>query len=726
MRRLAPCPRFLVCSGSDPLRFKKLIVVIAAAAIATAAVSSPWSGTLKGLSLDSLVWLRQSLFGPQYERDSSPVVVVAIDEETYRREPFQSTPKVLWTNELAAVVDAVIDGGVGVVGFDLILPTSVASKIKGFDRAFLRSLRRHSREGRLVLGKVQHSLKPILPAAGQRFAVGHNRNIRAANLFTDAEGIVRGVPLAFGLSGESGENRFEPSLAAELAYRALGDRLEFDTEGRISRDGLAVPTIGGNNLLINFDDNQSGIPTYSLADLHACAAAGDTEFFRRNFAGKIVLLGAVLDVEDRKISSLRYATAPDAAAFGDRCREEALPGLLSDEIVRDSLPGVYVHAFAINNLVRGNFLVQPVPVTAAFIVFALALVAAIASMRFSATVAGAATVVGAIAWVGAATLIFERGFAVPLYEPPIAAAIAFALLSAYRFTIADRDERMMRQMFGLYLAPSVIEKMVDHGEMPVLGGETRDLTVYFSDLAGFTTFSEGMTPDELVKLLNDYLSAMTEIVEDHGGFVDKYIGDAIVAVFGAPHEDIDHAGNAVATALACQQRLDTLNGELGLSHAGGLQQRIGINTGRILVGNIGSHRRFNYTVMGDAVNLASRLEGANKAYGTHILVSEQTMQSCSGDIVFREIDRVRVVGRDEPVELYEPLGLRGDVTDLRQNEAYGVALKAYRAGEFDRAVKEWQPLEQTDGAAAAMLGRARQFSVHPPPAWDGVYNLDSK
>lgn len=708
------------------MRIPALAVAVVAAAIATAAVSLPWSGTLKGLSLDSLVWLRQSLFGPQYERQSSPAVVVAIDEETYRREPFQSTPKVLWTNELATVIDAVIDAGAGVVGFDLILPTSAASRIKGIDRTFLQSLRKHSRQGRLVLSKVQHSLKPILPAPGQRFAVGHNRNIRAANLYTDAEGIVRGVPLAFGLSGEDGQNRFEPSLASELAQRALGDRLSFDAEGHAIRDGVPVPTVGGNNLLINFDDNQSGIPTYSLADLHACAAVGDTEFFRQHFAGKIVLLGAVLDVEDRKISSLRYATVPDAAAFGDRCREDALPGLLSDEIVRDSLPGVYVHAFAANNLVRGNFLVQPAQQTAAFIVFVLALAAAVAAMRLSATVAGVAAAAGTVAWVGAAALIFERGFAVPLYEPPIAAAIAFALLTGYRFTIADRDERRLRQMFGLYLAPSVIEQMVDHGEMPVLGGETRDLSVYFSDLAGFTSFSEGMSPDELVKLLNNYLSAMTEIVEDHGGFVDKYIGDAIVAVFGAPQEDFDHAGSAVAAALACQQRLVTLNSELGLSHAAGLQQRIGINTGRILVGNIGSRRRFNYTVMGDAVNLASRLEGANKAYGTEILVSGQTMQSCDLDIVFREIDRVRVVGRNEPVDLYEPLGLRGEVSDAPQSDAYVAALNAYRAGDFDRAVEMWSPLEQADRVAAAMLGRARQFSSAPPPAWDGVYNLDSK
>ena len=518
------------------------------------------------MSADSLVWLRQAVFGPQYERADSPAVVIAIDEETYRREPFSSVPKVMWTREFGQVFDAVIDGGATVIGMDIILPTSVASQIRGFDRDFLQSLRRHGREGKMVLSKVQHSTQPILPNVGQRFAVGHGGNIRAANLYSGADGIVRGVPVSLARAGEGQATGFEPSLALELAARALGDRLVFDETGHGTLNGAALPTVAGNNLLINFDDDQRGVPTYSFADLHACAEAGEGDFFARHFAGKVVLFGGVLDVEDRKLSSLRFATAPDAAAFSERCVLDALPGVLDADLTRDSVPGVYMHAFAVNNLVRGNFLTQAGSASSFAFTLALAVAISGATIWFSAWFAGALALVVSGLWVAAAMMMFQRGMVFPLFDPPIAMAIVFALMGAYRFTVADRDKRLLRQMFGLYLAPSVIEQMVDRSEMPALGGETRELTVFFSDLAGFTALSEGMKPEELVRLLNEYLSAMTNVIEDHGGFVDKYIGDAVVAVFGAPHHDPAHADNAVAAALECQARLDDLNRELATTH----------------------------------------------------------------------------------------------------------------------------------------------------------------
>lgn len=699
------------------------IVAVTAAAVAAVALSGPWVAPVRGLSLDSLVWLRHATFGPQHPREESPTAVIAIDEETYRREPFQSTPKVMWTSEFAQVLDAVVDGGATAVGIDVILPTSVSSRIRGFDRVFLQSLRRHSREGRVVLSKVQHSLQPILPAIGQRFAVGHGKNIRATNLYTDNEGVVRGAPVSFALSGQDGARRHEPSLSLELAQRALGDRLSFDDAGYASRDGEALPTLGGNNMLINFDDSQRGIPTYSFADMQACAEAGRTDFFQRHFAGKIVLIGAVLDIEDRKLTSLRYTTAADSEAFGDRCAHQPLPGLLSDTHARDTLPGVYVHAFAVNNLIRGNFLADGGILMTAGATFLVAAIVALAAIWLAAPVAGAIAVVTWLIWAGLSVAVFEGGLLLPLFEPPIAAAIAFALVTAYRFTIADRDKRMLRQMFGLYLAPSVIEQMVARSEMPALGGETRDLTVYFSDLKGFTSLSEGMTPDALVKLLNDYLSAMTDIIEAHGGFVDKYIGDAIVAIFGAPQQDTDHANNAVTAALECQRQLAALNDELGLTGENRLEQRIGINTGNILVGNIGSRRRFNYTVMGDAVNLAARLEGANKVYGTHILVSGATREKCRGPIAFREIDRVRVVGREEPVDLFTP---SPDTDTPDTGETYAQALLAYRQGDFALAAETWHKLADRDAPSARMEPRARAWSVEPPTNWDGVHNLDAK
>ena len=178
-----------------------------------------------------------------------------------------------------------------------------------------------------------------------------------------------------------------------------------------------------------------------------------------------------------------------------------------------------------------------------------------------------------------------------------------------------------------------------------MGGETRTITAFFSDVAGFSKLSENRTPNELVTLMNEYLTAMTDIVEAHGGFVDKYIGDAIVAVFGAPLDDEAHAVSAVRAALACHHRLDELNRTDALFGSCKLDHRIGLNSGEALVGNIGSRRRFNYTVMGDTVNVASRLEGANKFFGTSIMASETTMALTGSTFVWRELDIVRVQGR---------------------------------------------------------------------------------
>ncbi|MBT6404988.1 MAG: adenylate/guanylate cyclase domain-containing protein [Rhodospirillaceae bacterium] len=701
---------------------KSLFAAGLAALVATIAVSGPWSNTLDGLSSDSLVWLRQAVFGPQHARSESPTVVIAIDEETYRREPFSGVPKVMWTPEIAQVFDAVIDGGATVIGMDIILPTSVASQIRGFDRDFLQSLRRHSRTGRMVLSKVQHSTQPILPNVGQRFAVGHGPNIRAANLYSDTDGIVRGVPVSLARAGDGATVAYEPSLAVDLAARALGGRLVLDTLGRAELDGVALPTVAGNNLLINFDDDQSGIPTFSFADIQACVAAGNDAFFEKNFAGRVVLFGGVLDVEDRKLSSLRFTAAPDAAAFGERCALDRLPDVLEADLSRDSVPGVYLHAFAVNNLVRGNLLSAAMPWHASGLTFVLAVAIALATIALSAWLAGTLAVVASAFWAVAAISLFQSGTVFPLFDPPIAMAVVFALMGAYRFTVADRDKRLLRQMFGLYLAPSVIEQMVERSEMPSLGGETRELTVFFSDLANFTAMSEGMNPEALVRILNDYLSAMTDVIERHGGFVDKYIGDAIVAVFGAPHHDAGHADHAIAAAIECQHRLEALNADMAAAHGITLGQRIGINTGRILVGNIGSARRFNYTVMGDAVNLAARLEGANKVYGTTILLSQETLAQGGDQGSFRRIDQVRVVGRAEPVILHTP----ADGTPAETLDVYARALADYDGGRFAAAVALWETISAQDPPAAAMAVRARLLDADRPDFWDGVYALDVK
>jgi adenylate cyclase len=702
-------PRDLAAAGA---------ICIAAAAFAAGA---PF-GRLAGLSLDSLFWLRHQI---QDDGTKLPprVAVIAIDEETYRRPPFQSAPKVMWTPQIARVIDAAVAADAAVVGFDLILPTSVERFVPGHDRDFLIALRRASQQGKILLGKVQHQTSPISPFPGQSFAVGNARNIRSVNVEEDADGIIRRVPLWFRATGTGGAGRIEPSIAMELAARASRLPIRIGPDAPVRFGDREVPLRApADGMLLDFDTRPGAIPTYSLADLHACAEAGDTDYFHRHFAGRVVLVGSVLDVEDRKLTSMRFATSPDGAGLPERCRLPVMTSLYRSDLRRDAVPGVYIHATAVNNLLRGELISEPSPAMRGLVGLALSAVAVAAALLMSAWWAGAIALGALAVWTAVATALFANGTLLPLLDPAAAAAAAFVLAFGFRFTVADRDKRKLRQAFSLYLPAPEVERLVASDEAPALGGESRVLTVLFSDIAGFTRISESLSPAELVSFLNRYLSLMTDTIEEHGGIVDKYIGDAVIGVFGAPLENPDHAACAVRAALACQRRLAERRADLGLDPAIPLATRIGINTGEMVIGNVGSARRFNYTVMGDAVNLAARLEGANKAFGTGILVSEETRDSCTEDIAFRAIARVRVVGREEPTGVFEPRE-----TATAEDSAFERARALFEDGRFADSAAAFAALGATDPAAASFRARAEAMSADPPgPGWVGVIDLESK
>jgi adenylate cyclase len=299
----------------------------------------------------------------------------------------------------------------------------------------------------------------------------------------------------------------------------------------------------------------------------------------------------------------------------------------------------------------------------------------------------------------------------------------------YRFVVTDKDKRFLRRSFGFYLAPSVIEKMVASNKPPELGGETRLVTVYFSDVAGFSTLSEKLAPAEIVGLMNAYLSEMTDIIEAHGGFVYQYVGDAIVAVFGAPLDDPRHADNAVRAALGCARRLEEINRDGSLFKGHKLGQRIGLNSGEVLVGNVGSRRRLSYTAMGDAVNLASRLEGANKFYRTTIIASDATVALAGKGFLWRELDMIRVVGRSEAIRIYEPLAEAGHETaeQAARAAAYADGLARWRAGDFAEAATWFARFADADPPFAAFADRAKVFALRPPGLdWDSVTTLEGK
>jgi adenylate cyclase len=698
-------------------------VIIFAASVA----ATPGLQFFRGLSLDVATALKWRLFGNRHKNSESPTVVVAFDEETYRTPPFKGTPTVTWTGEMARVLTAVLDGGARVIGFDVIFPTTieeseiafgdetVGARMRGFDRDFLRSLAAGASAGKIVLGEVQLRDNLILPAAGQRAAVGQQRNIRSLSVYSDPDEVVRRVPLMLSANG-----RAVPSMPLELASRALGAEAQ-NTAAGVDLGGYAIPSFVPNTMTLNFDGGSNDIPTYSLADLRACAAKDGADFFRRNFAGKVVLLGSMLDLEDLKMTSKRFAS-PSPPQATERCASDAVSAPAQ---ARRSIDGVFVQATAINNLLRREAIVELSDWARWLFALAAAAIETLAALTLSPIAVAFSFLLLCIATAAATAIAFHNLIALPVVEVALAGFAAIVATTVFRLFVTDKDKRLLRRNFEFYLAPAVIEKMTSSNSPPALGGEQRDVSILFSDLVRFSTLSETMSPPDLVALMNRYLSEMTDIIEANGGLIDKYIGDAIVAVFGAPLDDRHHAESAVRAALACCERLASLNAE-DTANVPALAHRIGVNSGPAIVGNIGSKRRFNYTAIGDSVNLASRLEGANRYFGTSIIASERTFALAGASFAWRELDVVRVKGRVEAVRIYEPLAPAGRETaaQIARAEGYRKGLALWRARDFAGAASAFARIAETDKPGAIFMKRAMALELEPPAAdWEPITAL---
>jgi adenylate cyclase len=401
--------------------------------------------------------------------------------------------------------------------------------------------------------------------------------------------------------------------------------------------------------------------------------------------------------------------------------------------VREADIGAHVHAAVIDALSNGQG-AERWPdaydwLATLFLAFLVAALTVLPS-RLWQQVLGTFVVLGG--WLGVVALTFHRATIwLPVVMPAMAILVASSLGTALNYATEGRKRAQIRHAFAHYLAPAYIEELVkDPGKLR-LGGERREITAFFSDVQGFTTVSEKLDPATLVLLLNECLGAMTEIIIQEGGIIDKYIGDAIVAIFGAPLDQPDHAERAVRAALRCQQKLAEMRISWAARGLPELRARIGLNSGTAVVGNMGSQQRFDYTMMGDMVNLASRLESAASVYDLYILIGEQTAKRVQDSAVVRELDWLKVKGKKLPVGVATPLAMRGNPGDAQAVvELSDRALQAYRRQDFVHAKAEFAAILARwpdDGPAKVFLARIAAFEQQPPPQdWDGVHELTSK
>lgn len=362
------------------------------------------------------------------------------------------------------------------------------------------------------------------------------------------------------------------------------------------------------------------------------------------------------------------------------------PGLLDlrSVPVGGAYSGVEINATILDNALRNGFLRHVSPLSAALMTVALlALAALLAMLHERVQLVGALVLLSA--WFATCFYAATLGWWIPMVIPMLGMALMLSLGFFLQYQLEGKQHRFIRGAFQHFVTAEVVNKIIADPSLLALGGERKELTMLFSDIAGFTTLSEAMEPAELVRFINTFLSEMTDIILSHEGTIDKYEGDAIIAFWNAPLTIPDHEARSVRAALQCQERLRELADYFQQEFGVDVQMRVGINTGVVTVGNFGSSKRFNYTMIGDAANLASRLEGTNKVFGTRILVSESTKEGVKDGVVWRRVADVQVKGKKESTRLYEPLDPVYQRFIIEHQERYEAALRSFEAGDFAAA-----------------------------------------
>jgi len=679
------------------------------AALVTIWARPPLSGD--NLSLDLMLKARATFFSPPALR--SKVAVIAIDRRSLKSSGLSKYPRLLLRPVYGRLIKEVFTANPAALGFDMVFEDDL-SQVPGlsgeFDADFVAAVASH--RDKIVLG----SSKSVFPFPALLNAAGKN-GLASLSIPKDGDGITRRD-----VSGYWREEGFAPTLFAALVARA-------DPTVKLPRELLFTPR-----------RHLEALPAYSLIDVLGCA--DDHAALAQAFGGKIVLVGVVNPMEDRIETSGRFLqpvayNSPPIAPCGLRLLGASNPAA-------NTVPGVFLHAAAVDEVMGGDVTATAsVEVVAAIAALAAAIIAVIA-MFVSPPLAIVVAMSLLVAIFAAATAALQSNFYIPVLLPILATCITPLGAYAARYLVEQRTLRGIENAFNHYLSPTLVAKLAEDPRALTLGGERRNITIMFADLSGFTALSGKVEPEVLTAKMNKYLGLVSEQVEATGGYVDKFIGDAVMALWGAPAADPHHAANAIRTALTALERVEQARMEDESRGEPSFSIKFGINSGPAVVGNVGTERRYNYTAVGQTVNLASRLEGIPHLYHCYIVVGAETAELASSHFLLRELDRIVVKGASEPMSIYEAICELPKATpaQTRSVERYGEALRMFREMRFEEAALAWEELDavecgaesnghnhdpQPHSPASAMAMFARELASNPPTGpWDGTRILASK
>ena len=566
-----------------------------------------------------------------------------------------------------------------------------------------------------------------------------NKNIGMVDIFKDRDGVCRRyLPMI-----TVGDN-LAPTFAFSALNRYFKPPLPPLTRARITDDSFLlrdrqIPKYDpatfllsyyGPNETFNYEKFSQVIDDPSFKTKEELEIGEDLNLFdedlMKRFKGKIVLIGSTMP-EERDIHSVPIYKLDT----GDKKNY--------------AMHGVEIHATAIQNLIDQNFISRPDHWTEVTIIMILSLGTFLGILRFrqlklrytwllevGAFLITAVLIAG---FLEVSVLAFTNSdLLISIVDPSLAVVLAYFSTAVYQYLQEREQKALIKNVFGHYLSPAVVNILATDPDKARLGGDRRELTVFFSDIANFTTVSESFKqPEGLVDLLNEYLEEMTSIILKTDGTLDKYVGDAIIAFWGAPLPQKDHAYRGCVASLEMQKRLADLRPKWKKEGKPELSCRCGVNTGNMIVGNIGGKDRFDYTVIGDSVNLASRMEGANKQYHSSIMISESTYSQVKNRVIVRELDLLQVKGKNEPVKVFELLGtsnLQMSDNEKQSLELHHEGLKLYRERKWDEAIAYFNQAQQLDPkchVAQIYAERASLYQLSPPPdEWNGVFVMTTK
>ena len=560
----------------------------------------------------------------------------------------------------------------------------------------------------------RYPLKPLpdFIAAGAQWAY--------ANVYLDEDGFIRRYNLFQNLFGRT----YFPLVIEALRYLQgiSHNAITFESNKNFIVGKFVIPKYQDDTMLINYAGQANHFPTYSFVNilddyLFALPDTGeDTDIFdiykeSGIFKDKIVLIGASAEeLQDNKFTPF-----------------------FNFEGIKQKMPGVEMHANALYTILNNAYIHPTSSWTVLFVIVILSGLALILSNKLRPVlglISGAGFII--IYFIICYWLFSRMNLWIPLVYPQVNFGLCYVVNIVNKILVEQREKGRYRKTFQQYVARSVVDSMLNTGELPRFGGERKTLTVLFSDIRAFTTFSEKHPPEIVVQRLTEYLTAMVDVIFKHGGTLDKFVGDEIMALYGAPYYFENHAERACLTALdmvAALRKIQKTWSEQALDY---FQIGIGINTGKVIVGNLGSIQLFDYTVIGDEVNLGARLEGANKHYSTTIIISDSTYNEVKDKAIVRELDYVRVKGKKRPVKIYELRGMHS-LPSIEKNliiDVYTSALNHFKQRNWNKALKEFRRVLRyfpSDGPSRVYTLRCLEYLESPPPEnWDGVYEFAVK